>query len=382
MRIVFIITDKVYVRSFIDTCIIKELSKKHEIFLLVKKGIDIKKSDLYFETYNVDNFSKLKTKYFDILITNLKDKSKYFPFRLKRLYRHDLRYLNEICIKKKIKISSLNKLKHIYVIILNFLKFSYYSLISSKLLFKILNNLNFFNYPINQDFKLKIDQLLPNIIIIPSSGYSPEIYDLNLMNLKENLRYQVIVDNWDNLSSKMIFQKPPDKVYVWGEQTVLHANNIHEIPKDNIVKIGCARYLNYFAQRNNNFLKNYFKYNYVLFLGSSWSWNEEDTLEQLDIIIEKNIKIFKNLKIIYRPHPFRQRDTDFEKKYKNILYDPQILELSQNNKKSWPDLEYYPSLLKNCLFCVGGLTSMLIESTIFYKKYIAIGYDDNQSLMN
>ena len=25
---------------------------------------------------------------------------------------------------------------------------------------------------------------------------------------------------------------------------------------------------------------------------------------------------------------------------------------------------------------------MLIESTIFYKKYLAIGYDDNESLMN
>ena len=43
MRIVFIITDKTYVRSFIDTGIVKELGKKHEIILLAKSGIDIKK---------------------------------------------------------------------------------------------------------------------------------------------------------------------------------------------------------------------------------------------------------------------------------------------------------------------------------------------------
>ena len=377
MRIAFIITDNIYVRSFINTGIVKELNKKHEIILLTREGIDVEKKNITLETYKIDQKSKFKTSYFDILITNLKHKSKYFPFRLKRLYRYDLRYLTEICLKKKIKINFLNKFKQSHVIILNFFKFSYYFIISKEIIFKILKKLNFFYYPVNDDFQLKIDKFFPDLVIIPSSGYTPEIYDLNLMNY----RYQVIIDNWDNLSSKMIFEKNPDKIYVWGQQSILHANKIHNIPKNKVVKIGCARYSNFFKQRNKS-LKKHFKYNYILFLGSSWSWDEESTLEKLDIIFEKNIKIFKNTKIIYRPHPYRQRNTNFNKKYKNILYDPQILKLSNNRKKSWPDLKYYPSLLKNAIFCMGGLTSMLIESTIFYKKYIAIGYDDNQSLMN
>jgi len=385
MKIVFIITDKVYIRSFVNTGIIKKLSQYHKITLLLKEGIDfneIKKSSLNFEIYQSDFYSKSKTTYFDILITNLKHKSKYFSFRLKRLHRYDLRYLNELCLKNKIKINFLNKSKYFYIIFVNWIKYFYYFFLSRNIIFNLLTKLSFFYYPVNKDLELKINKILPDKIIIPSSGYTPEIYDLNFLNIKNNIKYQVIIDNWDNLSSKMIFKKSPDKVYVWGQQTAVHANKIHGIPKKKIIKIGCARYLNYFSQRNNSSLINYFNCKYALFLGSSWSWNEERTLEELDIIINKNFSLFDNLKIIYRPHPFRQRETDFKKKYKNIIYDPQILQFYKNKKKSWPDLEYYPSLLKNSLFCIGGLTSMLIEATIFYKKYLAIGYDDDESLMN
>ena len=39
-------------------------------------------------------------------------------------------------------------------------------------------------------------------------------------------------------------------------------------------------------------------------------------------------------------------------------------------------------LIQNCEFAIGGFTTMLLEVTIFYKKFIGIGFDDNQSLMN
>ena len=53
--------------------------------------------------------------------------------------------------------------------------------------------------------------------------------------------------------------------------------------------------------------------------------------------------------------------------------DPQIANLKY---REWPNLEYYPKLISNSLFVVGGLTSMIIESLIFWKKYIAIAYKD------
>ena len=79
--------------------------------------------------------------------------------------------------------------------------------------------------------------------------------------------------------------------------------------------------------------------------------------------------------IVYRPHPFRKIKTNFKKEnFKNIILDPQIENLKY---REWPNLEYYPKIISNSLFVVGGLTSMIIESLIFWKKYIAISYNDN-----
>ena len=74
----------------------------------------------------------------------------------------------------------------------------------------------------------------------------------------------------------------------------------------------------------------------------------------------------------------RQKKTILlKKRWINIKYDPQI---GKNYFKSrlMPDLKYYPKLLNDCLFAMGGLTTMLIEASIFDKIYLAIGFDDKK----
>ena len=234
---------------------------------------------------------------------------------------------------------------------------------------------------INKSFEELIDESNCNLVLMPTNGYSPEVYDLLRLSKKKKIKLNFIIDNWDNLSSKMIFFEKPEKIFVWGEQTKKHAQNIHSISSERIFKIGSARYENFFQSRDIN-LKNFFSYRYILFLGSSWAWDEERTLTYLDNVLEKNKKIFLNTKIIYRYHPFRQRRNKFNLKWKNIIIDPQLVENSKLKGRNWPNLEYYPSLIKNCQFVVGGFTTMLLETTIFYKKFIAIGYDDGKSLLN
>ena len=82
---------------------------------------------------------------------------------------------------------------------------------------------------------------------------------------KKKIKLNFIIDNWDNLSSKMIFFEKPEKIFVWGEQTKKHAQNIHSISSERIFKIGSARYENFFQSRDIN-LKNFFSYRYILFL--------------------------------------------------------------------------------------------------------------------
>ena len=84
---------------------------------------------------------------------------------------------------------------------------------------------------------------------------------------------------------------------------------------------------------------------------------------------------YKKYKIIYRPHPFRQGKT-IPKKFKNIIYDPEILNILENKTHRYSDLNYYPSLIKNAKLIIGGPQTMMIESTIFNKFYLALTHDD------
>jgi hypothetical protein len=44
------------------------------------------------------------------------------------------------------------------------------------------------------------------------------------------------------------------------------------------------------------------------------------------------------------------------------------------------DYEYFPSLIKHSEFVLGGLTSMLIEASIFGKSYLALAYKEKFNL--
>ena len=79
----------------------------------------------------------------------------------------------------------------------------------------------------------------------------------------------------------------------------------------------------------------------------------------------ENKSIFKNTKIIYRPYPWRfTRETVDISKFKNVFLDPQVKNnyLKRINDTSFqPDLNYYPSLIKNAEIIIAGPTTMVIE---------------------
>lgn len=381
-KIIFLITNSHYIRNYIETGLIKKLNSKFNIIFLINKNLKNKlhrfKTNrvFYYETKNED---KNKNKLNDIIVHRFRNRSKYFRFRLKRIFRYDFRVLNEILIEKKIKRNFFNKIKFFHIIIKNFFLFSAYKFFSTKLIFNLLISKKINNQKANSDLNKILSKSKFELLVMPTSGYSPEVFDIISICKNLNKKSYFIIDNWDNLSTKMIFLKKPDFLGVWGEQTAYHAKKIHKFKQHQIFKIGSSRFDSYFKNRNKN-LKNYFNFKYILFLGSSGSWDEEGCLDILDKTISRNAKIFKNVKIVYRFHPFRQRKTILNYNWKNVIIDPKINE-NFKKKGTWPELNYYSSLLSNCEFCVGGLTSMLIESTIFYKKYLAISYDDGISLL-
>tara|TARA_B100000886_G_C20202094_1_gene398777 strand:- start:19 stop:591 length:573 start_codon:yes stop_codon:yes gene_type:complete len=106
--------------------------------------------------------------------------------------------------------------------------------------------------------------------------------------------------------------------------------------------------------------------------------NEKLVLNKLNNLIEKNSSL-DSYKIIYRPHPWSRKDSFDLSKLQNVIIDPQVVEQFQSNSYSsrfQPNIDYYPSLLQNSSIIIGGLTSMIIESSIMYKNYVVLAYRD------
>ncbi|KKM82170.1 hypothetical protein LCGC14_1322310 [marine sediment metagenome] len=118
--------------------------------------------------------------------------------------------------------------------------------------------------------------------------------------------------------------------------------------------------------------------------------DETSALKELDEELEQNENIYGDLKVIYRPHPWRQGKNDFNiSDFKHVELDMQIKDhyLQSINKMKidldfQPSIDYYPAILGNALFIVASLTTMALEALIMEKKVLLIVYDDGQNFFN
>lgn len=229
-----------------------------------------------------------------------------------------------------------------------------------------------------------INKLKPDIILFPSTGYEGEIFELIKIAKNEKIPTLMLIDNWDNLSSKTILTRKPNFMTVWGKQTKEHATKIQGMKDNQVFILGTPRFIQYFKTQNNKLASPY-PFKYALFAGNALAFDELTTLKEIDRLIEKSKQ---NLTIIYRPHPWRHprkcADTFFN-------YDFKHIKLDEDSKKYYkrefgdnytPALDYYPKLLSNMEFMICPLSTMLIEGLLFNKKVFVLAYDDGIHFTN
>lgn len=247
------------------------------------------------------------------------------------------------------------------------------------LFIKLFSKYEFVKYP-----NLKIQKICrkinPDLIIFPLQGAHLASFDLLQINKKT--RTLGLIDNWDNLSSRPTYQIKPEYISVWGEQTKKHAIKFQKFNKNKVFTIGTPRFDQYFIKRDI-YIKSNFNFKYILFLESFNNFENISVLLRLDNFISKK-KVFKNYKIIYRPHPWQKKNRNIidEKKFKNLIIDPQLKKnyFTRNFSTAiQPNIDYYSSLIKNAEVVITGPTSMLIEASIFYKKILLLGYLSNST---
>ena len=379
-NLAFLFTSQLYVRNFIDNKTIENLIKDTNNLFLIQnckipdsfEGSYIKMQELSFiRKFSYSIAEKLNTR-------KNKNKSKSFSTRIRRERIYFLKMIRnpKNLFKKRNIIIYLQYLIPLFIETICLEEFIIKLLLKNK---------------DNSELTKIIKENNIDILAIPSGGVEAEMH-YALESCKRCLAKSIlIIDNWDNLSSKSVLINKPNKVLVWGDQMSNEAENIHGINKKNIYKVGCSRFETYYTETT---YKKILDKPYILFVGMASQFNEKKILKIIDDAISNNKEFFKDTKLLYRPHPWQKNlGTINEKDFKNLVLDAQIKE--HYNKGEWkidfqPSLKYYPSLIKGAKLVIGGASTFLLEATIMKTKYIVLAIkekshesiNDSYSILN
>ncbi len=372
-KILFSFCESSYIRNYINTSVLDLLNKDYELYFIADKRIAADQKEkieqlrnfkgfFYYETSKILKFNKLNIRGSYINEKN----SSSFKMNNRGIYIQNRLYWDRENPLKTLFSFPKRFTKKIF----NLLEYYYYKNfgneeeITEK--FKNKNKLNSF-------VKKIINEINPDLIIYPANGNKIINFEIVIIAKENNIKTFKICDNWDNPSSRNFIKPKADFIGVWGLQSFNHARDVNNFKPENIFIMGSARFDNYVTNKSKDI--SMFDFKYILLLENFINHKIEQTLEKLDKIISTNKK-FHNTKIIYRPHP-NGKDFNFinVKKFKNVILDPQV-ESAYNilNRKTSPNLDYYPSLLNNAEMIIAAPTTMIIEAMMFYKKTIVLGY--------
>lgn len=242
---------------------------------------------------------------------------------------------------------------------------------------------------INESIEKFLNKNKVDYILIFCSIYGLNEYNLIKSARKKNIKTILVVDNWDNLASKITLIEKPDKLLVWGKEMDDCYKISKYLDKRKIQKqiIGSPRYAfikSQIKKINRNYLnkKLIFEKKYktlkeqkiILFLESIRERDPLKILKLLDKQINKD-NLSKQVLIIYRPHPLRKKniiDYKLLNSFKNIKVDKSIellLKKSQLRDLKDEDVNIINFLYaESVIYCDGFISQ--ISSAILDLMYL------------
>lgn len=375
--IVIVISSMLFYRNYISSGIVSEIIRSFSnVKILAHVSLRTQEfpQDPVFFDYNNQQYQD-HVRFLKILTWRYRHKSKTFWFRLRRTAQfHRFGEISqEVPFGSRVRqfwTQNVNSLLRWFKIIT----------LGNRIVFPLTKLYFTVTLRPSKSFTETVLGLEPALILFASSAYDPVAIDLTNIGKKANVKTFNLIDNWDNLSSKSILWVLSDFVGVWGQQAKEHALEIQGFNAKSVKIIGTPRFDHYFYEREKIINSN-FSFPYILFVGTSLFTDEIGVLTHLNTWLENTKGINNNTKIVYRPHPWgMQKNLEDLKDLNRVVIDPQVLESISRplgDLDFQPGLEYYPSLISNSLFVVGGLTSMAIEASIFFKNFIAICHKED-----
>jgi hypothetical protein len=380
-KILIVLSSDLFTRNYLTTGAFDKLEESFDCFYIadetVKHRSNLEKKNNFSGYYRFEkDLEDRHYRILNVLMYRFRHKSSSFRFRIKRGFYYEwISYRND---------RFWTRIRFLPVAIFKAIKREAFFLVyGSRLTYPLFKMKHIDNLPVSNSISDIIQKVAPSAIIFPSSAFDPAGIDIVKICKSRNIPSIFLIDNWDNLSSKSIMWEKPDYMGVWGQQSVEHGVMIQGMSKERISIIGTPRFDNYFKVRDHG-LKSHFEFRYILFVGTALEFDESGVLSIIDEIIKNNRDHFQDIKVVYRPHPWRQgTDTIIGKDLSNIIIDPQLYDSYASHNTEvvvQPDVNYYPSLLKNAEFIVGGLTTMLMEALIFRKRVLALVHDDGMNI--
>ena len=229
------------------------------------------------------------------------------------------------------------------------------------------------------DLECLLQNYKPDIFIHPCTLDSLYINDLIYYGEKKSIKTIILMNSWDNPSTKSTVFNFPDNLLVWGEQTKLHAIKYMKMPAKKINIFGAAQF-DVFKQRpmqnRDQFKAQYSikKEKVILYAGSSKGTNEIRHLSILDEAIENGS--ITNSKVIYRPHPWggggKNGGNIIEQKWNNIIIEEGFLNYLENiangkHSKYLSSYEETHNTLSNIDCLISPLSTIIIEAAMHGK---------------
>jgi hypothetical protein len=370
-KVLILITSNNFIRNYLVTDAFNDIKKKYDCYFLINNNLNFELKKNFFKYLLNRNEEKLFQKFFLIQSFLNHDLSKSTKFIIKKYldikiwWKKDSLINNIISFPKRFLAKSFRFL--LFLLCVNYF---------SKFFFKNYGS----NLKKNQSLEKIVNQIKPALVIIPTQGQEKAYFDMIKICKENKVESLSLIDNWDNISSRIIPKPISDYFAVWGEQTKIQGIKIQKIKKNKIFILGTPRFEVYKKYKP----KKLFKFKYILFC-EAFGLTEDisEILNKLEKILDK--KPFKEFKLIYRPHPWRKDNEIIDiTNYKNILIDPQLKNnylLRTFNNSFQPSLKYYPKLISNAEFIISSPTTMVIESLLLKKKVIVLGHK-SKSIFN
>jgi hypothetical protein len=162
----------------------------------------------------------------------------------------------------------------------------------------------------NQAMEDIFDREKPDLVVHPTVLSGPFINDVVQICRRRGIPHVLIMNSWDNPSSKQAVVGHPDLLLVWGEQTEQHALYYMNLPPSRIRRFGAAQFEIYREAPRMDRVAFCASHDIdpgkqiLLYAGSSKETDEFEHLLAIEGMIERGE--LPDTVLLYRPHPWGQ----------------------------------------------------------------------------